>query len=69
MKDAATPVVFARALGRSDEEVCVTALGAADPSRADMSTLIIIGSSETRIIPREKGPPFVYTPRGARAAL
>lgn len=69
MKDAATPVVFARALGRSDEEVCVTALGEADPSRADMSTLIIIGSSETRVIPRENGPPFVYTPRGARAAL
>ncbi|HWX14160.1 MAG TPA: precorrin-3B C(17)-methyltransferase, partial [Methylocella sp.] len=31
----------------------------------DMSTLIIIGSSATRIIPRNNAAPFVYTPRRA----
>jgi precorrin-3B methylase len=31
-----------------------------------MSTLIIVGSSETRIIPRAGGAPFVYTPRGLK---
>ena len=38
-----------------------------DPRRADMSTLIIVGSSETRIVPRRNGAPFVYTPRGKAA--
>ena len=32
-----------------------------------MSTLIIVGSSETRIVPRRSGTPFVYTPRGKAA--
>ena len=45
---AATPVVFGRAVGRSDEQVAVTSLGAADPAIADMATLIIVGSAETR---------------------
>jgi precorrin-3B methylase len=32
-----------------------------------MSTLIIVGSSETRVIPRVGATPFVYTPRGKAA--
>jgi precorrin-3B C17-methyltransferase len=67
-KAGATPVVFARAIGRPDERMLVTTLAEADPDRADMSTLVLIGSSETRLIERESGLPFVYTPRGARAA-
>jgi precorrin-3B C17-methyltransferase len=67
LKAPATPVIFARAVGREDESILVETLADADPARADMSTLIIIGSSESRIIPREDGAPFVYTPRGARA--
>ncbi|SFK73721.1 precorrin-3B C(17)-methyltransferase [Methylocapsa palsarum] len=64
----ATPVIFARAVGRPDEEIVVTTLQAADPGRADMSTLVIIGSSATRAIAREGAAPFVYTPREAGAA-
>lgn len=65
LKDPSTPVVFARAVGREDERFTIETLAAADPTRADMSTLIIVGSSETRIIPRSgAAPPFVYTPRG-----
>jgi precorrin-3B C17-methyltransferase len=30
---------------------------------ADMATCVIIGSPETRIIPRESLSPLVYTPR------
>ena len=30
---------------------------------ADMATCVIIGSPETRIIPRPDRPPLVYTPR------
>ncbi len=68
LRAAATPVIFARAIGRADENILVTTLAAAEPGRADMSTLIIIGSSETRIITRAGAIPFVYTPRGAGGA-
>lgn len=67
MKGAATPVAFARAIGRNDERVVVTTLGEADPALADMSTLVMIGSSETRLIARPAAPPFVYTPRSVAA--
>jgi precorrin-3B C17-methyltransferase len=65
LRSSATPVIFARAAGRPGEHISVETLAAADPGRADMSTLIIIGSSATRIIPRNNAAPFVYTPRRA----
>jgi precorrin-3B C17-methyltransferase len=58
-----TPVVFGRAVSRLDERMAVTTLDAADPSTADMATLIIIGSALTRVIARPGRPPLVYTPR------
>jgi precorrin-3B C17-methyltransferase len=64
-----TPVVFARAIGRKEERIEITTLAEADPSMADMATLVIIGSSETRLIARQApARPYVYTPRsyGAR---
>ena len=67
LKAASTPVVFARAVGREDEHIFIERLASANPGRADMRTLIIVGSSETRIIPRSGGAPFVYTPRGKSA--
>ncbi|SDR62317.1 precorrin-3B C17-methyltransferase [Rhizobiales bacterium GAS113] len=63
-KAGTTPVVFARAVGRPDERIAITSLAEADPGAADMATLVIIGSSETRMIARAGGgQPFVYTPR------
>jgi precorrin-3B C17-methyltransferase len=35
------------------------------PERADMRTLVLIGSSRTRLIARPDNLPFVYTPRSA----
>jgi precorrin-3B C17-methyltransferase len=58
-----TPTVFGRAIGRADERLTVTSLEAADPSTADMATLIIIGSALTRVIERPGLAPLVYTPR------
>jgi precorrin-3B C17-methyltransferase len=58
-----TPVVFGRAVGRANETVEIRTLEAADPSLADMSTLIIVGSPQTRVIARPGMPPLVYTPR------
>ena len=63
----ATPVVFGRAVGRADEAVMVTTLGAADAGAADMATLVIVGSRATRVIARP-GRPLVYTPRAATEA-
>ena len=64
---ATTPVVFGRAVGRDDETIAVTTLQSADASSADMATLIIVGSSETRLVPRPGHAPLVYTPRSATA--
>jgi precorrin-3B C17-methyltransferase len=64
-KSGETPVIFARAIGRSDERIEITTLARADASRIDMATLVLVGSSATRLIPRASGQPWVYTPRGA----
>lgn len=61
-----TPVVFGHAVGRPDEQMVVTTLARADPISADMATLVIVGSSETRVIARDGLPPLVYTPRAAQ---
>jgi precorrin-3B C17-methyltransferase len=61
----ATPVVFGRAVGRPDERVRITTLGAADATPADMATLVIVGTRETRTIARPGRSPLVYTPRAA----
>ena len=64
LRDGATPVALARAVGRPDERLIVTTLAEVDPSLCDMSTLVLIGSSETRFIERPDGrAPWVYTPR------
>jgi precorrin-3B C17-methyltransferase len=60
-----TPVIFGRAVGRPDERVSVTTLDAVDAAQADMATLVIVGSRETRVIARPGRQPLVYTPRAA----
>ena len=64
----ATPVIFGRAVGRPDETVTVTTLAAAVPALADMATLVIVGSPETRVIERPDRVPLVYTPRATERA-
>lgn len=61
-RTAAAVTMFARAVGRPDEELLVTTLGAADPSVADMRTLVLIGTAATRCIERPSGS-WVYSPR------
>ncbi len=63
LRGAATPVAFARAVGRADEVLTLTTLAEADLSLVDMATLVIVGSSQTRFIAREGGPPWMLTPR------
>jgi len=63
IKAAETPVLFVRAAGTAEAKVVTTTLGAADPSCADMRTLIIVGASTTRQVGR-----WVYTPRSERVS-
>jgi precorrin-2 C20-methyltransferase/precorrin-3B C17-methyltransferase len=44
-----TPVIVGRHVGRDGEALTVTTLGALDPDSIDMSCLLIIGSSQTRL--------------------
>jgi precorrin-3B C17-methyltransferase len=64
---ASTPIVFGRGVGRTDEHIAVTTLAAADPTAADMATLVIVGSAATRTIARPGRPPLVYTPRAVQS--
>ncbi|MDH5798759.1 MAG: precorrin-3B C(17)-methyltransferase, partial [Paracoccaceae bacterium] len=58
-----TPVVLGRNLGRADETVEVITLSELSAERADMLTMVVIGSSNTRHIMRGDNA-WVYTPRG-----
>jgi len=58
------PILFARAVSTPEEALLVTTLGEARPEMADMRTMVIVGSSQTRIIDRAAGP-ILYTPRSA----
>ena len=58
------PVLFARAVSTPEETLRILPLTEARADMADMRTMIIIGSSLTRIIDRPAGP-ILYTPRSA----
>ena len=58
-----TPLIFGRAVGRVDEQINVVTLDTADSVNADMATLVIVGSRDTRIIARPGRHALVYTPR------
>jgi precorrin-3B C17-methyltransferase len=62
-----TPVAFARAVGREDERIALTTLAEADPALADMSTLVLVGASTTRLIERPGRRPYLLTPRSYEA--
>lgn len=55
-------IIFARAVSTPEESIRVTTLGQATPEMADMRTLVIVGSQQTRLIEGD-GAPLVYTPR------
>ncbi len=64
--EPARVVIFARAVSTPEEALRVVALAEATPDMADMRTVVLIGSSATRVIRRD-GAPLVYTPRGMPA--
>jgi precorrin-2 C20-methyltransferase/precorrin-3B C17-methyltransferase len=58
-----TPVVVARAVGSAEESIAVTSLAELDAESVDMRTLLLVGSSTTRVVENGGGTPRVYTPR------
>lgn len=58
------PVLFARAVSTAEETLRIVPLPEASAEMADMRTMIIVGSSLTRVIDRAIGP-ILYTPRSA----
>jgi len=58
----ARPMLFARAVSTPQEELRIVPLDRATPDMADMRTMVILGSSQTRIIERPGGA-LLYTPR------
>ena len=65
---ATTPLVFAHAVGSAVERIDIVTLAAADGMRADMQTMVLVGSAATRLVERPGAPPWVYTPRAAVVA-
>ncbi len=57
------PVVVARDVGGPGESVQVTTLGGFDAERVDMRTLLVVGSTTTRVVDGPGGRTLVYTPR------
>jgi len=58
-----TPVVLGRNLGRDTETVQVITLGELTSDHADMLTMVLVGSSQSRVMTRGVTK-WVYTPRG-----
>ena len=57
-------ILFARAVSTPEETLRIVPLSETTAQMADMRTMVIVGSSRTRLITRS-GPPILYTPRSA----
>lgn len=66
-RPSTTPVVVARNLGRTNESIDVLELADLTTEGVDMTTVVLVGSSETRRIDRRDGGIWVYSPRGYAA--
>ncbi|WP_210529149.1 precorrin-3B C(17)-methyltransferase [Rubellimicrobium arenae] len=62
-RPADTPVLLASNLGRPEERITYRRLADLQVDEVDMLTVVLIGSSQSRIVQRGEGP-RLYTPRG-----
>lgn len=62
-RPAETPVMLASSLGRPEEKVRYRRLDALDVDEVDMLTVVLVGSSNSRLAQLGEGP-RMYTPRG-----
>lgn len=59
-------VCLAKNIGRDKEECIISTLSEIEIKQINMSTLVLIGSSGTRVIPRSQTQNWIYTSRGAK---
>ncbi len=62
---ATTPIALATAITRPDERLNLATLATVDAGLADMRTLVLIGTAESRTIERPGARSWLYTPRSA----
>ncbi|WP_067504045.1 precorrin-2 C(20)-methyltransferase [Actinoplanes sp. TFC3] len=62
-RDPQTPVIVGRDVGGPQETIRVTTLAELDPASVDMRCLLIIGSTQTRVVTRGDGSVQVFTSR------
>ncbi|KAB7614747.1 precorrin-3B C(17)-methyltransferase [Amylibacter sp. SFDW26] len=62
-RPADTPVMLARSLGRPDESVRYRKLSELEVDEVDMMTVVLVGSSNSKLAELGEGP-RMYTPRG-----
>ncbi|UWQ22314.1 precorrin-3B C(17)-methyltransferase [Jannaschia sp. W003] len=62
-RPADTPVLLATSLGRPEEHVRLRRLDALHVDEVDMMTVVLVGSSNTRVVQTGDGP-RMFTPRG-----
>ena len=55
--------MIGRAVGTGEQSVTVTTLGEFDPAEVDMRCLVIVGSSQSRVVRDASGAARVITPR------
>ena len=58
-----TICIVATNVGRSQEKITITNLAEVNPDIVTMQSLLLIGSSHTRLIERDGKEPIVFTPR------
>jgi len=63
-RPADTPVILATNLGREGERVRIVPLSGLSVDEVDMLTVVIVGSSQSRVVKTGDGRSWVYTPRG-----
>ncbi|MEM5501113.1 precorrin-3B C(17)-methyltransferase [Ahrensia kielensis] len=63
-RPATSPVILATNLGRDGEKVRIVPLGELNVDDVDMLTVVIVGSSDSRVVTTGDGKSWVYTPRG-----
>ncbi len=61
-RNASTPVILGKNLGRPGQTTVITTLEKLEIEAVDMRTVVIIGSSQTKVIQHHQQP-WVYTPR------
>lgn len=66
-RPADTPVILATNLGRDGEALRIVPLQALSVDDVDMLTVVIVGSSQTKVVATGDGRQWAYTPRGYAA--